>query len=1144
MDAKSFRQRVLRPAEGVFLFHPRAVARLSGAEREPRRPGAGPIHHHLIHRGAFLRALETENPEVLSIIEGLPLPDWILLLPMPSAVELRTGPERTLLRDYWARRFEGELQRLWQMARDDNRDQDQFGIEGLAALIGEPAVAEVRDLLLREGFWFAADDEAACCRAFVARVIRLRYFAPGARGWFFPAVRDWSAVDRWLEEAGMDLPPPLAASRLPRALERARPAVGCGDPAVILALPRGLPFGGEDPDLASIPLPEHGARRGSETDAAREQPTSVPAIRPVPDQARVLAALRRGASIRRRAGGLGGSLDTIGTFLLAVLAWILPVWDRIAAPLGLGSARWGRGLQLLLLRGASARAQRSEMDGRFATALGLLAQAKSRYLILSISTGDDDPVLRHLEQRQWAAAEAFADFLAVNWRLSHLASGDLGGLIRRLVGAGAQDDPPPGAQSLLARLQTVLLEGRASYYRWDLIGWIAGGRLRQVLPFQGTLKALAALDGARDQLERLPWPQEEIDCYGEPLAALSRRIGVRLDETLRPRLTEALRGSGLVEMSDNGHLAAERLSDAMSGLIRRRWCLRYSDVRDLLNQDQASLPDVSWGEAIDGDRLGRFDRLAAGALPGVYRRGEIYVKGLQRLAAPLFGTEIGRGILRLAMLPVLGAWALVELVRHLAGMHVESPPGGGVPDWMLIGALGVGLSAAVNTAAGRAFVVGLWRLLLKALRLIFVTLPGGLLGSRMLARLLALPPVRAVWERVLGPVIFGAVPLLPVALIWWLSTSDAPGPAAWLAVLALAFALGTLIRDTPQGRRGLDDLASVWLRIRERLRHERLLDLITPVLDLFKELTRAFSGLLDQVRTALSPRYGEPPRTTLLKAMAAVPWAICEWLIQLYAVVLIEPQVNPVKHFPAVTLGHKLMLPMLPALTGALHTALSAFLPGIFVVPIVAVTIALLPGFFGFMFWELKEDWFLYRANRRRVVPPTRIGHHGENLKQLLRRGFHSGTLPKAFDALREELAGQIREERADTKALRRALAPILETGESLDHFARQELLAEIVQACPGFGATLREAQLSAASVRIRLDQASDRSRSARLLNLELAISDRQPVCSVDLADRTAASDPDCRAGIERALDRFAVRCGAASWSDSKIPLAISDTSS
>jgi hypothetical protein len=37
------------------------------------------------------------------------------------------------------------------------------------------------------------------CRAFVARVVRLRYFAPGARGCYFPAVGDWVAVDRWLE---------------------------------------------------------------------------------------------------------------------------------------------------------------------------------------------------------------------------------------------------------------------------------------------------------------------------------------------------------------------------------------------------------------------------------------------------------------------------------------------------------------------------------------------------------------------------------------------------------------------------------------------------------------------------------------------------------------------------------------------------------------------------------------------------------------------------------------------------------------------------------------------------------------------------------------------------------------------------------
>jgi hypothetical protein len=61
----------------------------------------------------------------------------------------------------------------------------------------------------------------------------------------------------------------------------------------------------------------------------------------------------------------------------------------------------------------------------------------------------------------------------------------------------------------------------------------------------------------------------------------------------------------------------------------------------------------------------------------------------------------------------------------------------------------------------------------------------------------------------------------------------------------------------------------------------------------------------------------------------------------------------------------------------------------------------LLPGIFGFLVWELKENWRLYAANRPADLQPVLIGHHGETMARFLRRGLHSGTLPKLFAKLR-----------------------------------------------------------------------------------------------------------------------------------------------
>jgi len=59
------------------------------------------------------------------------------------------------------------------------------------------------------------------------------------------------------------------------------------------------------------------------------------------------------------------------------------------------------------------------------------------------------------------------------------------------------------------------------------------------------------------------------------------------------------------------------------------------------------------------------------------------------------------------------------------------------------------------------------------------------------------------------------------------------------------------------------------------------------------------------------------------------------------------------------------------------------------------------PGIFGFIAWELKENWRLYRANRPDQLRPVLVGSHGESVRGLLRPGFHSGTVPKLYRKLR-----------------------------------------------------------------------------------------------------------------------------------------------
>ena len=138
-------------------------------------------------------------------------------------------------------------------------------------------------------------------------------------------------------------------------------------------------------------------------------------------------------------------------------------------------------------------------------------------------------------------------------------------------------------------------------------------------------------------------------------------------------------------------------------------------------------------------------------------------------------------------------------------------------------------------------------------------------------------------------------------------------------------------------------------------------------------------------------RVGQGRLTFGAKALLGVGWFFVVYAIRFVVTLLIEPQVNPVKHFPVVTVSHKIILPMSPQLLAILRTVVPHAAEGI-----TGVTVLLLPGIFGFLVWELKENWRLYEANRRPDLEPVVVGHHGETMARLLRPGFHSGDDPQA----------------------------------------------------------------------------------------------------------------------------------------------------
>jgi hypothetical protein len=847
--------------------------------------------------------------------------------------------------------------------------------------------------------------------------------------------------------------------------------------------------------------------------------------------------LRRAATIHQRPGLFAFLLQRLVGLSRLPLLGFMQLWaflsNRAATrnPAGV----WELRLRLHLLGTSFRNAQSAERDGRYATALRHLDLAQSQYRRLRPDHTRDAPTARLIAEHQESAAASLAHALAVAGRLSLAEAAGLPDQIMRLATTSGPDRRT--ALNLLLHLQRALFSGEATYYRLNLRGWLSTGRTRQVLPFQGILKELRALDSARRLLEELSWPVAELDRLAHPIAATVGQLQRRLQRQIAPLVQQTLDRAGLISTTVVERVAMQQLADSLTGLVLTHWQLRFSDVRDLLARDSLGLPDATLKDMLQGDLLTRFDQAAAQALPGVYRHGEPYVKGLQRLGAPLFGTRTGRLILRLVLGPWLVAYLGLVMLSVIWELLATDSPSPVWTDPSIVLPMATFISLLAGTRVGRRIAHGLW---LGLVWTWYYLLGPGLL--RLLRRIrlkvrywgptawvLERRLIRIVLDRLLAPLATGLVPLLPFLVPLLLITPEELEASLWITITSIAFAVGTLLRDTPAGRLWLDNLISGWQLFWSRLRHEGLADLAAAVMGFFTAQTRRLTEGLHRVRGLLDRRLHEPWPKTLLKTLAAPIWAIIEALIQFYAVVLVEPQTNPIKHFPVVTVGHKLMLPLLPAITHGANTLLSPFLPTTIVLPLVALTVFLLPGLFGFLFWELKENWKLYAANRRIPVPPARLGDHGDTVRGLMRRGFHGGTLPKAFDRLRQVLERQVGSGTPNPRGLRRVARELEGISSALTHFVEQDLALQLRDGCPGVlrGLTIGSPRLATQTVDLCLSLVPEYGAAPLELHIRLTMRETVLKCEAELQGSTDPLSETSLTRVRDTMDWFAQRCGA-----------------
>jgi hypothetical protein len=674
----------------------------------------------------------------------------------------------------------------------------------------------------------------------------------------------------------------------------------------------------------------------------------------------------------------------------------------------------------------------------------------------------------------------------------------------------------PRAARGLYELQRIPADFARDVYAVDLPEYIRtlGRRpVRRHLPHSRPVLILMAFRTAHKQLLRAGLTAAEQERLDHLLHREMRRRAEGIRAAFTPIVVTALTAAGLVPACRAEVVARDKLVAELLDRVCEGGYLRIGDLRDAVARGRLKLSDLSGpGEFVAGDALLRADNGLAYALDGVYRRGEFYLRWIQRFASVFFGTPWGRAVTLYLALPFGGAFLLLMSVAELRqkALSVEEfvarsfqpkparpaadpapaadppppPPADGswqfdeetgemyrddrdnlfvwqspqgreavgklakdvffssaahdrpeeqhhIPGlitWPAVGGLGVFFLLLLHAPPFRRAVFRAVVLVWRGVRGVLWDLPAALWNAPPVRAVRLSTTVRFLRRRCATPVLLSLVLLAllflaganPRILAW-----DGWVLAACLVVLYnLPFAMN--LQDRFAGA-----LSDWWRRVHSNF----LPGMFGAVLDFFRWLGGLIERQLYAVDEWMRFRSGDSQGSLAAKAVLGLVWFPFAYVTRFAFYLLVEPQINPVKHFPVVSVSHKMMLPMIPDV--ATWTGLSELT--------VTTVIAGIPGVFGFIAWELKENWRLYAANRPRTLEPVTIGSHGESMRGLLRPGFHSGTVPKVYRKVRRALAADDR--------VRAALQhhDLEHVGEGVERFVARELLP-LLAGCGDWG--------------------------------------------------------------------------------------------
>lgn len=637
---------------------------------------------------------------------------------------------------------------------------------------------------------------------------------------------------------------------------------------------------------------------------------------------------------------------------------------------------------------------------------------------------------------------------------------------------------------LLYDLQKACVDHEREIYTLDVVGWLLSKFQRPIqrfLPSQREVLMSKHLRSAARRLTAARLSAGDRQLLSELLQDAVDLAEHRLRERFRPVITEVLEDVGLHPRNLPERVARHKLVEELLDQIIDYGFITIGNLRDAISRNNLKLPDLTGAsEFALGDQLLRADRQLADSLDGVYHRGELYLRWPQRLSSLAFGTAAGRFLTRWVAIPFGGAYLALAGLQHIVHLLSHKAPtvaeeamatqaSAGVQLETPLAVIGVGLllMGAMHSETFRVACLTLGRALTRGLRALFVDLPRWFLDLGVIRRIRESRVFALVGRFVIKPLIFTAVASFGLqlpAVGWTLSPLQYVG----------FFLIVNLLVNSRLGR-NIDELVTDWV---VRGWHHFRLRILTAVYQLIVDLSNRFletvERMLYTVDEWLRFRRGERRRLLAVKAVLGIVWFFVTYVIRFCVTLLIEPQVNPIKHFPVVTVSHKILLPM----TGAFAELMTPPLGKEEAAAIATALVLVTPGVVGFLVWELKENWRLYAANRPKKLGPVVVGHHGERMLQFLKPGFHSGTVPKLYARLRR--AGRKSYWTGNWKSTRKYREALHRVEESIRHFVERDFLMLLAQSKSwrAGAVSLGHVQLGSNLVRIELvcPQTSPRS--------------------------------------------------------------------